>query len=116
MQVTDEQARAASKLYYATQAGPFPSMKVALESLQLDPPTEEEVRLVYAQTPGTIVGTMLMREALRNFVNLRNNPPKSNPRREAILKALEPSQKVWIAGESANSLADKILKALDEVK
>lgn len=112
MQVTDEQVKQFWKAYHNSNGSTMTvCAKVALESLQIAPPTEEEVRLVYAQTPGTIVGTMLMRDALRNFVNLRNNPPKPDPRREAIKQVV--SQNL---GTIPDVLADKILKALDEVK
>lgn len=111
MQATDEQAEAILIFYQQYPGGMKESMKAALESLQIAPPTEEEIRHVYRATEGTMLGTKLIREALNNFANLRNNPTKPDPRRVAILKELKRT-----VPDGVDVVADRILKALDEVK
>lgn len=70
MQITDEQVEAARKVF----GDSFGSLRSTIESLKIPPPTDEEVRRAYAMTPGTVVGTTLIRGVLQNFVHLRNSP------------------------------------------
>lgn len=110
MQVTDAQVIEALRIYHRHEGGPTPSMKAAIDFLQIPAPTEEE----FADILGDLghSSTNIARYAILRFISHRNSPPpKVDPRREAIAKVLK-SQPNVIVGE----IADLILKALDEVK
>lgn len=119
MQVTDAQVIEALRIYHRHEGGPTPSMKAAIDFLQIPEPNEGEIiEVAKVVVSGRIMnGTDIVRYALQHFVLRRNNPPKVDPRREAILKGPGPySSGTFVTGELAAELADKILKALDEVK
>lgn len=73
MQVTDAELEAIMEVDRQS-CGSKIAVRRALESVQISPPTDEEVRRAYAMTPGTVVGTTLIRGVLQNFVHLRNSP------------------------------------------
>lgn len=103
MQVTDEQVKQALDTYNRHPSGVVESMRAALESVQISPVTDEELRQVYAMTPGTGA----LKSFIQNFINLRNSPESG----EAYGKIMSALQGATLTRDEAGQIAVKLAVA-----